>query len=136
MGFAEDVEAARSNPRRSSDLVVEVNGKRHKLRLYAVDGTEYAATTLRYPPRVDVPVDVQYGYNLSAVTEAILPKCGRRLENDAEVEMSADEWSSFMTVIDGGFAQELVNTVYTLNEYASAKAAVRARKALSGSLPS
>ena len=134
MGFAEDLAAAKVAPVRSAEMTVELDGKRHKIRFYAASGTEYAAETLKHPPRIDVPVDVQYGYNLSAVTAAILPKCGRRLEGDVEVVMDAEEWGDLLSVLDGGSAQELINLSYTLNEYASAKAASRARKVLSGSL--
>lgn len=135
MSFEEDLAAAQKSQRRHADVRVELNGKNYVIRVYAMDGTEYAAETLRHPPREDVPADLQYGYNLNSVANAVLPRCGKRVNGDEELDISDDEWASLLAVIDGGAAQEIVNVVYVLNEYASSKAAIRARKALSGSLP-
>lgn len=134
MTFAEDLAAAKQAPRRTSDVLVEVNGRKYKIRISALDGTEFAAETLKHPPRLDVGADMQYGYNLNTLTEAVLPRCAVLLDGSDELEISTEQWADLLAVADGGTAQSFVNAVYTLNEYASNKAVSAARKVLAGSL--
>jgi hypothetical protein len=134
VGFADDLAAAKETPRRSMVVPVEVNGRRHRFKFTQMDGTVYAAETLKHPPRLEVGVDREAGYNLSSLAQAVAPRCAVLLENKSEVELTDEQWADFFAVADGGSMQQIANVVYTLNEFASAKAVAAARKVLDGSL--
>lgn len=132
MSFVDDLAAAKAAEPDTADVNVELNGKRYLLRFTRTSGTEYAAETLRHPPRLDVGLDKQYGYNLSSLTLALSPKCARLVDGDELVELSADQWADLFAAADGGAVEEMQNTIFHLNEFASAKAVAAAKKVLDG----
>lgn len=130
MGFKEDVEAAKAEPARFAILPIEVAGKRHKFKFTKMDGVAFAAETLRHPPRMEITIDREFGYNVSALSLAVAPLCGVRLDGDEHVSMSADEWRELFDVVDGGAIESITNTIFELNEFSSAKAVRAAKKVL------
>lgn len=136
MSFQEDLAAAKEAPPRTLDVPLEVNGKKHLFRFTQMDGTEYATEVMRNPPDPSIVVDKAYGYNLSGVAHAVTPQCAVRVEGDEEIPLSEEEWADLFAVLDGGGHQEINNAIFTLNEYASAKAVKAAKKVLDGYLPS
>ena len=135
MGFKEDIAAAIAGTRRSITVPIELNGHKYKFKFTQMDGTEYAAETLRHPPRLEIGLDREFGYNLNSLSQAVAPKCGVRLDGAEEIEMSAEEWADLFAAADGGAVQEIANTIFTLNQFASAKAVQAVKKVLDGSLP-
>lgn len=133
MTFAEDLAAAKSAKRPHLDVSVELNGRRHKFRFTQMDGSEYAQETLRHPPDLSIPLHRQYGYDLHSLSRAVAPRCGRRIEGKDEVELSSEEWADLFSVADGGAQEEIANSIFQLNEFASAKAVAAAKKVLDGS---
>lgn len=135
MSFKDDLEAAKTAPKRSLVVVVTVNDKRYRFRVTKMDGREYAAETLKHPPRFDVKLDMEYGYDLNALTEAVMPRCAVLLDGDTETVLEPEEWADLFAIADGGALQAMANTVFELNEFSSAKAVAALKKALSGSAP-
>lgn len=136
MTFAEDLAAAKAAEPTTAAVTVEINGKKYKLQFARMDGMQYAAETLKHPPRIDadIAIDLEYGYNINSLVPAIAPKCGVLLEGKESVQLTDEQWADLFAVADGGAVQQIVNTVYMLNEFASAKAVAAAKKALSGAL--
>ena len=132
MSFADDVAAAKEKPRETADVRVHVNQEPHTFRITQMDGTEYATETLRHPIRADIPLDREFGYDVNSLTPAVLPHCAVRLDGDDEVRMSVEEWADLFAVLDGGGVQAFVNTIFTLNQFADAKAVEAAKKLLDG----
>lgn len=132
MTFAEDLAAAKEKPRERLEVRVQVNGKTYTLRYTQMDGVEYAAETLKHPFRADVALDREYGYNLNSLAQEISPRCAVRVDGDTEIGMSVEEWTDLFSVLDGGGAQAIANTVFTLNQFADAKAVRAAKKVLDG----
>jgi hypothetical protein len=136
VSFEEDLAAAKEAPTRHVDVKLEVNGNKHTFRFRRMDGTEYARETFNHPPDPTVPFDRLYGYNVNSLAVAVAPRCAVRLDGDTEVTLSREQWDDLFAVLDGGATQEIASTIYSLNEYASAKGVQAARKALNGSLRS
>jgi hypothetical protein len=132
MGFAEDLEAVKTAGRRTDVVPIQLNGKRYKLKFTQMIGSEYAAETLRHPPRMEIPIDREFGYNLSSLSEAIAPKCGVLLDGKEEIELTNEQWADIFAS-DGGTAQEIVNSIFSLNQTATAKGLQQLKKALDGS---
>lgn len=134
MTFAEDLAAAKAAGRRTLDVPVTINETRYKFRFSQMDGAEYAAETLRHAPDFSVPLHRQYGYDLNSLSRAVTPRCAVLLDGDNEVPLSAEEWADLFAVADGGAQEEIANTVFTLNEFATARAVELAKKVLDGSV--
>lgn len=130
--FSDDLAAAKKADRETLVITLMVNSKPYKFRFTQMDGVEYAVETLKHPFRPDVPLDREYGYNLNSLSQAIAPRCAVRLEGDDEIEMSAEEWADLFSVMDGGGVQAIANTVFTLNQFASAKVVESVKKVLDG----
>lgn len=129
MGFKEDLAAAKDKVRRSDDVTVTVNGKQYKLRFTQMDGTAWAAETLKHPMRSDVAFDRLYGYNVNSLVAAVAPTCGVLVVGKATEPI--EDWDGLFGTITGGDMTAIINCVFALNEYATAKAVDAARKALS-----
>lgn len=136
MTFADDLAAAQAPTDRFHDVRVQIGTRTHTLRYRPMLGTDYAAETLKHPPRLGddgVQLDKEYGYNLSTLAPAISPLCAKRLEAGSEVPLSSEQWTQLFAVIDGGAAQAIQNAVFMLNEFATEQAVKAAKKVLDGS---
>lgn len=136
MTFEEDLAAAQAQPTATAVITIELNKRKHRFRFTRMDGREYAAETLRHPPRLELGLDREYGYNINSLAEAVAPRCSVLLEGkDAEeTVLTEEQWAAIFSVADGGAIQSIVNTVFALNEFASSKAVEAAKKVLDGSL--
>jgi hypothetical protein len=129
MTFQEDLAAAKSVGTVTADVTVELNGNQHTLRFTRMNPVEYTEETLRHPPRLEIGVDREFGYNLTSLSLAIAPRCAVRIESgDVETPLSESEWGDLFAAADAGAIQAIQNTVFQLNEFASARAADAARK--------
>ncbi|WIE54229.1 hypothetical protein [Curtobacterium sp. MCBD17_003] len=142
MGFAEDLEAAKTSPAPTDDVDVQLNGKTYTLRFRKVSGPEWADAVDHSPARLGVAMDSFYGYNLRAAVLYIAPRSGVLLEDDNEVPLLVDlsdpkkpvnQWDDLLTALGGYDFQRVTDTVYSLNEKSPAEVLDAAKKALGGS---
>jgi hypothetical protein len=49
-----------------------------------------------------------------------------------EEQLDPEDWADLFATVDGGAVEEMQNTVFHLNEFASSKAVAAARKVLDG----
>jgi hypothetical protein len=128
VSFKDDLAAAREAEATTADVAVELNGHRHVLRFSRMNPVEYAEETLRHPPRLEIGVDREFGYNLTSLTVAVAPRCAVLIDGETSEPLSAEEWADVFAAADAGAIQNMQNTVFHLNEFASSKAADAARK--------
>jgi hypothetical protein len=128
MSFKDDLAAAKAADPVTADVTIEINGATHTLRFTRMDPVEYTEETLRHPPRLEIGIDREFGYNLTALTMAVAPRCARLVDGDDLVELDDEAWADLFAVADGGAVQSIQNTVFGLNEFSSGKAADAAKK--------
>ncbi len=133
MTFEDDLAAAKAAERRTLDVSVDVNGKLYKFRFTQMIGTEYAAETLLHAPNLEVALHREYGYDVHALSRAVAHRCAVLVEGKKERALSKEQWAELFEVLDGGAQGKIANTVFELNEFATAKAVAAARKVLDGS---
>lgn len=131
MTFEDDLAAEPVTDFRDVDVLL--NDKLYTLRFTQMDGLEWAMECDKYPMRPDVAFDRNYGYNIRALTMAAAVVSGARVETDATVPLSEDAWRSLFKRLDGAAFKRITDAIWSLNEYAPAKAVEAAKKALDGS---
>jgi hypothetical protein len=132
VGFREDLSAAKEHvaDRVKTELLpVVVNGKLHNVRFYRATSEDWAAATVKHPPREGIALDFRNGYNLTAVTREISPLSGRIVEGDDELELTADEWSDFWEVVPPQTARLIEANVWHMHEYDAEQEILAAKKA-------
>jgi hypothetical protein len=102
------------------------------LRFTQLPGSVWTQITDRCPPRLDVPIDKHYGYNMQAAIKLAAPLSGGRVEVDDEgnetvVELvvidgnkntePVNEWDELFDVISGYEMNLLSSAIYELNEF-------------------
>jgi len=130
MSFKDDLAAAKAADPVTADVTVELNGTQYVLRFTRMDPVEYTEETLRHPPHLERGVDREFGYNLTSLTIAVAPRCAVLVNGDETEELSTEDWADLFASADAGVVQNIQNTIYHLNEFASAKAVDAARKVL------
>lgn len=103
-------------------------------RFTQLPGDQWAALTSKHPPRPNVPVDTNYGYNFDTATIAAARYVdpdgrhyGVRIEDGEEVHMvvtpatdttpAVDQWADLFSSASGHEVAAIRNTVWGLNEY-------------------
>jgi hypothetical protein len=113
---------------------IQLNGKPYTFRFTAMNGLDWATECDRHPARPGVKLDLQYGYNLRSIAEAVAPVCGVRVVGDPlgeETEaLSAEQWETLLGKADGQTYRHLTDAIWAVNEYLPAQAVVAAKKAL------
>lgn len=89
-------------------------------RFRRLPGLEWGEITARCPVRLGVDIDMRYGYNMHAATVMAAPKCGTRLEDDAEVPVTEEQWRDIFATISGYEMTLILDAIYELNEYGPA----------------
>jgi len=133
MTFEDDLKAAQQKPRRTADVVVTLAGNTHAVRLTAMSGIDWAEATVRHPLRPGVAFDAQYGYNVHGLVRAEFGMASL-VSEDGDKSFSEADWHTLLDTLDGGAAGDVVNTVFTLNEFASDEDVKSTKKALDSSL--
>jgi hypothetical protein len=95
------------------------------VRFTRLNGNDWAYLTAKSPARLDVAVDMHYGYNFAAVCEAAAkfkdPKTGRAfghiVDGDDLVELTDAEWDDLFAEIAGNGVSRLYTAIWELNEY-------------------
>ncbi|MFL5736925.1 MAG: hypothetical protein ACJ76P_06270 [Actinomycetota bacterium] len=95
-------------------------------RFVQLPGPEWAEITFRNPPRPDIAIDVQYGYNYHSVARAAAAQSGAVLhretaEDGTETErlekLSPEQWADLWVALSGRDFERIASNVWDLNEY-------------------
>jgi hypothetical protein len=101
------------------------------LRFRRLPGRVWGELADRFPPRAQVPIDRQFGYNLDGLCMAAAmyrrepdepggepgPAYGFRLEDGTEVPLSTEEWHELFDRVSGSDYRAIRDTVWLLNDF-------------------
>jgi hypothetical protein len=87
------------------------------LRFTELDGLTWAGITDRHPPRLDVPIDIQYGYDVTGVVVDAASASGVLVEDDEELEVTEEQWRDLWEQISGNDAALIRDAIWGLNVY-------------------
>lgn len=94
------------------------------LRFTQLPGHRWAEITGKHLPRVGNLIDENHGYNYDAVTDeaaAFVDTVGKaygvRLEDDAEIPLSEDEWAELRDAVSGHEVSSIRNAIWGLNVF-------------------
>lgn len=99
-------------------------------RFRRLSGLEWGEITARCPVRLGVDIDMRYGYNMHAATIMAAPKCGVRIDGDAEVPVTDEQWRDLFEMISGYEMTQILDAIYELNEYGPAARIAALKKVL------
>lgn len=108
---------------------VLVGGELVTFKFTELQGAKWADITIRNPARPDVPVDQIKGYNTHAATQLAAAESGVRVEGDTETKLTEKQWRGIWKALSGADFQTVVDTVWSLNEWAPAQRVEEAKKA-------
>jgi hypothetical protein len=99
-------------------LEAEFTGSLVTLRFTRMLGMDWAELVIKNPPRQDVLVDQYVGnYNVHAVTRAAAIATGAVVNEDGTTYApTATEWDDLFNTISGAEFNDVVDTVYALNQ--------------------
>ena len=132
MGFKDDLAAAKahvSDRVQTPRIEVVVDGKLHEVVFYRASTEDWARATIKHPPREGVALDYRNGYNLTAATREIAAAYGRVVDGVDEVELSAEEWDDFWSVMAPATARTIEANVWHVHEFDAEQEIERAKKA-------
>lgn len=90
-------------------------------RFRRMPGEVWADLTSRNPARIDVPLDLNFGYNYDAVCKAAAIRSGVIVDGDDEAQVPAPMWERLFAVLSGHEVEQIRDAVWTLNEYEPAQ---------------
>jgi hypothetical protein len=134
MGFLEDLAAAKAAVEGGDRVVtppieVTVNGQVYSLLFIRSASAAWSEACIKHPPRLDVELDKQWGYNLSAVSLEVAAESARVLDDGEEIRLSAEQWADLFDVMPGRNRRMIEATVWHLNEREPELEIARAKKA-------
>lgn len=100
-----------------ADVEVELGGDVVTFRFRRMDGLDWVGLTAKCPPRPDVPVDVQFGYNVHAAAQLAAPKSGVVVEGDNEAALDGEQWAEVWPVLSGPGFHDIADAIFTLNQW-------------------
>ena len=128
MSFKDDLAAARAAVPDTKTVDVSVGKALVTLKVRAVPTTTWTEITAQHPPRVGVPLDMNYGYNWHASSDEAALQSVVRVEDGKDVPFerteatddteAVDEWAELLEVISAPDLTAIRNVVWELNEYA------------------
>ena len=134
MSFKDDLAAARAAVPDTKTVDVSVGTALVTLKVRAVPTTTWTEITAKHPPRVGVPLDMNYGYNWHASSDEAALQSVVRVEDGKDVPFertdaveasegveavpAVDEWAELLEVISAPDLTAIRNVVWELNEYA------------------
>jgi hypothetical protein len=95
---------------------VSVGGTTVTLKFTEMDPRAWYACTMPFPPRVDIPVERMFGYNLTDAALHAAVKCGVRVDGDEEVKLTPAQWGKLFKVLDREGISPIVDAIFGLNE--------------------
>lgn len=118
----------------SETLLVTVGDVVVVLRFRELPSTEWTSICAVNTPRIDVPLDMNYGYNWHAASDAAARLSVMRVEDGADVPFeksdAVDEWADFVSVLSSPDLTQVRNLVWELNEFRPGVRTEKAKKAL------
>lgn len=134
MGFLDDLAAAKAAVEGGDRVVtpnidVAVNGRVYTILFIRSDAVAWSKACMKHPPRPDVALDLQWGYNLSAVPLEVAPESARVLEDGDETKLTAEQWADLFAIMPGRTRRTIEANVWQLNENDPQQEIERAKKA-------
>jgi hypothetical protein len=143
--FKEALAAARATVPDTKTVDVAVGDLLVSLKFKAVPTTAWTEITASHPPRVDVPLDMNYGYNWHAASDDAARQSVVRVEDGQDVPFeyveasggangepkveAVDEWADFLEVLSAPDLTAIRNAVWELNEWAPGARTAALKKA-------
>lgn len=87
------------------------------LRFWELPGDEWIAITMAYPPRADVALDENRGYNVHAASKDAAQVNGRVVEGDELIELTGSQWADLWDQLPGRALSLVCDAVFDLNEF-------------------
>jgi hypothetical protein len=98
------------------------------LRFTRLAGRDWAELTSRFPARLTVPIDLNYGYNYDMVCEFAARESGVRIVDGEEVPLvveekskdnpnPTDEWADLFDALSGNEVGLIRDAIWKLNEH-------------------
>lgn len=110
------------------------------LKARELPSTEWTAITAKHPPRMDVLIDMNYGYDWHASADEAARVSVVRVEDGADVPFEfieatkdvegVDEWADLVSTLSSPDLTQVRNLVWELNEFRPAVRTEKAKKAL------
>lgn len=129
MSFEDDIKAEFEAPKPTHDVDVELNKTRYTLRFTQMDPLEWVSATDMFPPRMESPIDVYYGYNLRPLTIEVAQKTGKRVDGEKLVDLTPDQWKNLFKTVPGGAVAKIGDAIFGLNVMESEEAISIVKKA-------
>lgn len=122
MGIDLDALTARARaaePDRTDPVQVTIANELVEFVFERVDGKLWAGQCAKFPPRPDVPIDRNYGYDFHLVVISVSPESGRLVTEDGLVELTAEQWRDIFAdgVLSGHDFQRIVDAIWQVNEW-------------------
>lgn len=124
----------------SETLQVSLGDDLITLRFRELPSTEWTAICAEHPPRVDVPLDMNYGYDWHASADAAARISVVRVDGDEDIPfefvedekqvVEVDEWGDLVSVLSSPDLTQVRNLVWELNEFRPGVRTEKAKKAL------
>lgn len=143
--FKEALAAARAVVPDTKTVDVSVGDLLVTLKFKAVPTTAWTGITASHPPRVDVPLDLNYGYNWHASSDEAARQSVVRIEGGEDVPFEfveafggsngdpkvdgVDEWADFLEVVSAPDLTAIRNVIWELNEWAPGARTAALKKA-------
>lgn len=132
MGYKEDIAAAKAavgDKVKTPTIPVVLNGTAYDVVFYRVPNLEWSSVTIKHPPRPDIPMDMNNGYDIAGVAREISAEYGRLIVDGEETKLDAAEWVDVWEVIAPAAARHLEANVWFLHERDTELELERAKKA-------
>lgn len=130
MTSIDDLIAASTSAEPETETVeVLIGGELVALKFAEMQGEVWAGITVRNPPRLDVPLDMAKGYNIHSATQVAAAESGVRVDGDTETKLTEKQWRGIWKALSGADFQTVIDTVWSLNEWAPSQRVEAAKKA-------
>lgn len=100
-------------------LDAELRDRLLTIRVFALEGTEWAALKAKHKPRDGNAQDRAQGFNIEAVSRQALLKAGKRVVGDALKDVTAGQWEKLFKKISGGDFETLIYATFGVNQLGS-----------------
>ena len=99
------------------------------LKFTELDSLDWANITAAHPQRVNVPLDLQYGYNVHTASEAAAELSGVRVVDGVDTPLTKEQWKKLFKAIASPARGAITDVIWALNEFAPSQRLAAAKKA-------
>lgn len=100
-------------------LDAELRDRLLTIRVFALEGTEWAALKAKHKPRDGNVQDRNQGFNIEAVARAALLRAGKRVVGDTLKDVTPGQWEKLFKKISGGDFDTLIYATFGVNQLGS-----------------